>query len=93
VHSAIAYLGALAGKETIADALALPHLVDVGANGWLFRPRDADDLAAKLTRVLTASPEAYVAMQRASLKGVEIHDIARTLDTFEALYRGDRLTP
>ena len=46
-----------------ADALALPHLVDVGANGWLFRPRDADDLAAKLTRVLTASPEAYVAMQ------------------------------
>jgi glycosyltransferase involved in cell wall biosynthesis len=76
-----------------ADALALPHLVDVGANGWLFRPRDADDLAAKLTRVLTASPEAYVAMQRASLKGVEIHDIARTLDTFEALYRGDRLTP
>ena len=76
-----------------ADALALPHLVDVGANGWLFRPRDADDLAAKLTRVLTASPEAYVAMQRASLKGVEIHDIARTLDTFEALYRGEPVEP
>ncbi|MBD7957514.1 glycosyltransferase [Microbacterium sp. Sa4CUA7] len=74
-----------------ADALALPHLVEDGANGWLFRPRDADDLAAKLTRVLTASPEAYVAMQRASLQGVEIHDIARTLDTFEALYRGEPL--
>lgn len=76
-----------------ADALALPHLVDEGANGWLFRPRDADDLAAKLTRVLTASPETYVAMQKASLKGVEIHDIARTLDTFEALYRGEQPAP
>lgn len=29
VHSAIAYLGALAGRETIADALTLPGLVDV----------------------------------------------------------------
>ena len=32
-------------------------------------------------------------MQRASLKGVEIHDIARTLDTFEALYRGEPVQP
>jgi len=29
VHSATAYLGALAGRETIADALTLPGLVDV----------------------------------------------------------------
>ncbi|MBY8873744.1 mannitol dehydrogenase family protein [Micromonospora sp. PLK6-60] len=29
VHSAIAYLGALAGRETIADALAVPHLATV----------------------------------------------------------------
>ena len=71
-----------------ADALALPHLVHEGENGWLFRPQDADDLAEKLTRVLTASPEAYRALQDGSLKGVEIHDIDRTLDTFEKLYRG-----
>ncbi len=76
-----------------ADALALPHLVQDGVNGWLFRPQDPDDLAAKLTRVLSASPEDFLAMQRASLKGVEIHDIARTLDTFEALYRGEPVQP
>ncbi|MDL5352032.1 glycosyltransferase [Microbacterium sp. zg-YB36] len=76
-----------------ADALALPHLVQDGVNGWLFRPRDADDLALKLTRVLTLSPEQFLAMQQASLKGVEIHDIARTLDTFEALYRGEPVKP
>jgi fructuronate reductase len=29
VHSALAYLGALAGQETIADALTLPHLRSV----------------------------------------------------------------
>ena len=27
-------------------------------------------------------------MQQASLDGVSVHDIGRTLDTFEALYRG-----
>ncbi|KAA9134367.1 glycosyltransferase family 4 protein [Microbacterium caowuchunii] len=72
-----------------ANAMALPHLVHDGENGWLFDPESADDLAEKLRRVLSASPEEYSAMQQASLKGVEIHDIARTLSTFEALYRGE----
>ncbi|WP_232533647.1 mannitol dehydrogenase family protein [Plantactinospora sp. KBS50] len=40
VHSAAAYLGALAGRETIADALALPHLPDV------LRRLVAEDVAA-----------------------------------------------
>ncbi|WBB90020.1 mannitol dehydrogenase family protein [Verrucosispora sp. WMMC514] len=40
VHSATAYLGALAGCETIADALALPHLVTV------LRRLIAEDVAA-----------------------------------------------
>lgn len=74
-----------------ANAVALPHLVHDGENGYLFEPGDADDLADKLRRVLTASPEEYLRMQEASLKGVEIHDIKRTLDTFEALYRGEPL--
>lgn len=74
-----------------ADAVALPHLVHEGENGYLFRPGDADDLAAKLTTVLTAKHEERVRMQRASLDGVVVHDINRTLDTFEALYRGERL--
>ena len=74
-----------------ADAVALPHLVHDGENGYLFRPGDVDDLAAKLTTVLTQSPEERLRMQRASLEGVKVHDMRRTLDTFEALYRDEPL--
>jgi len=74
-----------------ADAVALPHLVHDGENGYLFPPGDVDALTARLTDVLTASPEDRLAMQKASLQGVVIHDINRTLDTFEALYRGEPL--
>ena len=74
-----------------ADAVALPHLIQDGVNGYLFRPGDVDDLVDKLRRVLTSSPEEYLRMQQASLAGVEIHDIEKTLDTFEKLYRGEPL--
>jgi len=77
----------------VADAMALPHLVDEGENGWLFRPGDADDLAEKLTRVLTADDETYLAMRRASLRMIEGHDIERTVNVFEALYRGEPVVP
>ncbi|MFC7545658.1 mannitol dehydrogenase family protein [Plantactinospora sp. GCM10030261] len=43
VHSAAAYLGALAGRETIADALAVPHLSTV------LRRLVAQDVAASFT--------------------------------------------
>ncbi|NJC12405.1 fructuronate reductase [Micromonospora profundi] len=43
VHSAVAYLGALAGRETIADALLIPHLTDV------LRRLIAEDVAASFT--------------------------------------------
>nr|WP_309823000.1 glycosyltransferase [Microbacterium sp. 1154] len=71
-----------------ANAVALPHLVHEGENGYLFEPGDADELAARLTDVLTAAPEDRERMQQASLDAVAVHDITRTLDTFEALYRG-----
>ncbi|MBQ9915746.1 MAG: glycosyltransferase [Microbacterium sp.] len=71
-----------------ANAVALPHLVHDGENGYLFEPGDADELAARLTDVLTAEPDKRRRMQQASLDGVRVHDIGRTLDTFEALYRG-----
>lgn len=74
-----------------ANAVALPHLVHEGENGYLFEPGDVDALTARLSDVLNASPDEYDAMQRASLRLVAVHDIKRTLDTFEALYRGDTL--
>lgn len=73
----------------VADAMALPHLVDQGSNGYLFAPGDADDLAAKLTAVLAQGDDDYIAMRKASLRMIEPHDINRTLDTFEKLYRGE----
>jgi glycosyltransferase involved in cell wall biosynthesis len=72
-----------------ANAMALPHLVHNGENGYLFEPGDVDDLAAKLTKVLTLPEPEYQAMKRASLEVVASHDIERTLDTFESLYRGE----
>ncbi|HWM17964.1 MAG TPA: glycosyltransferase [Microbacterium sp.] len=70
-----------------ANAVALPHLVHDGDNGYLFEPGNVEEMAARLTDVLTAAPEERRRMQQASLDGVVIHDINRTLDTFEALYR------
>lgn len=99
VIASIAELQSIATMEAMAsglpivaaDAVALPHLVHDGENGYLFRPGDVDDLTAKLTTVLTQSPEERLRMQRASLEGVKVHDMRRTLDTFEALYRDEPL--
>ncbi|WP_240642238.1 glycosyltransferase [Microbacterium sulfonylureivorans] len=99
VIASIAELQSIATMEAMAsglpivaaDAVALPHLVHDGENGYLFEPGDVDDLAAKLTAVLTLTPEARLRMQRASLEGVKVHDMKRTLETFEALYRDEPL--
>ncbi|MFE7845671.1 glycosyltransferase [Microbacterium sp. NPDC057407] len=99
VIASIAELQSIATMEAMAsglpivaaDAVALPHLVHDGENGYLFRPGDVDDLVEKLTTVLTQSPEERLRMQRASLEGVKVHDMKRTLDTFEALYRDEPL--
>jgi glycosyltransferase involved in cell wall biosynthesis len=72
-----------------ADAMALPHLVHDGENGYLFRPGDAQDLADKLERVLSLPQEELDVMKRASLRIVAAHDIQTTISTFESLYRGE----
>ncbi len=71
-----------------ADAMALPHLVHDGENGYLFRPDDAPDLAAKLVKILTLPDAEFRRMKKASLRLIQAHDIERTLTTFECLYRG-----
>jgi glycosyltransferase involved in cell wall biosynthesis len=89
----IATLEAMASGLPIvaANAVALPHLVHDGENGYLFEPGDDAEMAEKLTAVLTAAPEERLRMQQASLDGAAVHDIQRTLSTFEALYRGEPL--
>ncbi|WP_309620232.1 glycosyltransferase [Salinibacterium sp.] len=72
-----------------ADAMALPHLVHDGENGFLFEPGNVAQLAEKLTAVLSMSHEEILKFKKESLTIVESHDIQRTLDTFESLYRGE----
>ena len=75
-----------------ANAMALPHLVHEGENGYLFDPGDAKDLADKLSRVLRLSDSELRRMKEASLRYIAAHDIQRTLSIFEQLYRGEKVT-
>lgn len=86
----IATMEAMAsGRPVIgADAMALPHLVHDGDNGYLFRPDDYLDLASKLRLVLEADEAELERMSQNSLHLIQAHDIQRTLDIFEDLYQG-----
>lgn len=75
-----------AGKPVVAaDAMALPHLVRPGRNGWLFPPGDVPALAAALVALLR-DPAARARMGAASRQLVARHSFDATLDAFEALY-------
>lgn len=99
VIASIAELQSIATMEAMAsglpiiaaNAMALPHLVHEGENGFLFQPGNDRELADRISTVLGFAPAEYEAMQRASLEAVKVHDIDRTLDTFEALYRGEQV--
>ena len=97
VIASIAELQSIATMEAMAsglpivaaNAMALPHLVHEGENGYLFQAGNDRELAERIAAVLEQSPEDYERMQRASIAAVQVHDIDRTLDTFESLYRGE----
>ena len=72
----------------LADAMALPHLVHDGENGYLFTPNDSDDLSAKLVRLFTLPEDQLAAMGKTSREMVENHSLEHTLQAFEDLYRG-----
>lgn len=74
-----------------ANAMALPHLVHDGANGYLYEPGDIDGLVSGLTAVLSAPPEELERMKRASQDIVRGHSLAHSVDLFERLYRGEPL--
>jgi glycosyltransferase involved in cell wall biosynthesis len=71
-----------------ANAMALPHLVKDGQNGFLFEPGDAQQLADKLEYLLRLPQEQLDTFKNASLKYIEAHDLQRTIRTFERIYRG-----
>ncbi|WP_308259353.1 glycosyltransferase [Pseudonocardia sp. H11422] len=76
-----------AGKPVVAaDAMALPHLVRPGRNGWLYPPGDVAALTTRLGGLLADAPLRR-RMGAASREIVGEHAIGTTLDAFEAVYR------
>lgn len=68
-----------------ADAMALPHLVRPGRNGWLFTPGDVPQLTAQLAALL-ADSALRRRMGTVSREIVDDHAIGATLDRFEDVY-------
>lgn len=84
----IATLEAMAAGTPVvlADAMALPHLVRQGRNGWLFPPGDVAQLSRRLGTLL-ADAGLRARMGAVSREIVAEHAIDATLDRFEGLYR------
>lgn len=68
-----------------ADAMALPHLVETGRNGFLFPPGDVAYLADRLHTVL-GSERNRRTLGAASREIALRHDHHRSLERFEAAY-------
>lgn len=96
----IAELQSIATMEALATALpvvaaramALPHLVHDGRNGYLFEPGDVATFARRLTDVLTMPEHELQSFKRESLRIVQAHDLNHTIETFEQIYRGQPVT-
>ena len=88
----IATMEAMASGRPVvaADAMALPHLVHDGDNGYLFQPNDVQEFSDKLLKILTADQAELDRLSENSLYLIQAHDIERTLAIFEGLYRGDQ---
>lgn len=68
-----------------ADAMALPHLVRPGINGWLYPPGDVAALSRHL-EALARSPEQRSVLGRRSLDLIATHGLAATLEAFQDGY-------
>ncbi|WP_028280483.1 glycosyltransferase [Arthrobacter sp. H5] len=73
----------------LANAMALPHLVEEGRNGYLFTPHRSDELAERIGQVVSLPPAELERMGKVSRAMVERHGIGTTLTTFESLYYGE----
>jgi glycosyltransferase involved in cell wall biosynthesis len=88
----IATMEAMASGRPVvaADAMALPHLVHDGDNGYLFPPDDVKAFADRLLKVLTADQKELDRLSENSLHLIQSHDIDRTIRIFEGLYSGEK---
>ena len=88
----IATMEAMASGRPVvaANAMALPHLVHHGDNGYLFEPDNVDEFAACLLKIATADQKELDRLSENSIHLIQSHDIKKTLAIFEGLYRGDQ---
>ena len=88
----LATLEALASGLPViaAAAMALPHLVHDGVNGWLYPPGATEELALRMTALL-ADAERRATFGQAGSRIAEQHSLGQTLAAFESCYR--RLLP
>lgn len=68
-----------------ANAVALPELVHDNENGFLFEPKNSDELAAKIERMFTDA-QLRETMGLESLSIIAEHDINATIASFEKMY-------
>lgn len=68
------------------NAMALPELIQDGVNGYLFEPNDIQTLAQYMIALLT-NPAKSQQMGLESRKLAEQHDIKRTVEQYEELYK------
>ena len=75
------------GKPVVAaNAMALPHLVRNGVNGYTFESGDISSLAARLGKLL-GDPARRARMGKESRAIAVEHDTRDTVGAYEALYR------
>lgn len=69
-----------------ANAIALPHLIKNGENGYLFKPGDSHNLADKLLTLLNDG-KLREKMGARSLEMIKVHDIRNVTPKIEDVYR------
>jgi glycosyltransferase involved in cell wall biosynthesis len=77
-----------------SDIGGIPELVTDGERGYLFEPKDADELSARIDDVLSA-PERAASMGENALAWAAEHTIADHVDRLTGVYdigRGDRMS-
>lgn len=85
----IATLEAMASGTPVvlADAMALPHLVDRGRNGYLVPARNPHAFADAIQSILSLDDDAYLAMRQHSRQKAIQHDSTEVTRQYENLYR------
>lgn len=77
----------------LADALALPHLVKQGKNGYLFQPGNDNELAEKINKIIALPEDDRLKMGQFGRGIATEHHIQKTLSSFESLYtKGFRIS-